>query len=390
MKKGSLIPLIERAVHDTWSSVQKVPVMLRDPAAVSADHVTLVEPGQCEVMLEDESVFHGVELPPSVTRWGGATWHTLRDAFVVGDQGHVFRSTGEFVSLCPSLRRLDPAKIRHPMPLLAPRLKGEVFHLTGRDHENHGHYVMQYLPRLMAALPHLRARGIHPRVLAAHGHERWQGRYLGALGFDAEHVLPCRKGTLSIEELHYVPMLWDEGPLGPPHLYQQVQEALRRYANVDESAPLNGKPIFVTREDAPTRRLTNEREIIEICRRHLGEIEVMFLPKVPFVEQIRRFAASPLIIGPQGQGITNIGFSRGARMLILEAGQSPFDRGWACDYRDFAHMTGNSALRMFSGLPWPNDGDWPFPPEEFEKQLKRVLALGLQHHREPVVKVSAR
>ena len=53
-------------------------------------------------------------------------------------------------------------------------------------------------------------------------------------------------------------------------------------------------------------------------------------------------------------------------------------------------MTGNSALRMFSGLPWPNDGDWPFPPEEFEKQLKRVLALGLQHHREPVVKVSTR
>lgn len=386
MKKSSLTQITERVVHDAWSSLQDVPLMLGDPAVVSEEPVTLVESGACQVILDDESEYYGLALPPSITRWGGATWHLLPDAFVVGDQGHVFRSTGEFVSICPSLRRLDPAKIRHPMRLLAQRLRGPVFHLTGRDHENHGHYVMQHLPRLMAAKPLLQARGISPHILTANGHERWQGRYLAALGFDAEHVLPCRKGTLSIEELHYVPMLWNEGPLGPPHLYRQMQDCLRKHAGVNESTLLCGNPIFVSREDAPTRRLSNEAQIIDICRRQFGQIEVMHLPKVPFIEQIRRFAASPLIIGPQGQGMTNIGFCRHARMLILEAGQSPLDRGWACDYRDFACMTDNSALRLFSGLPWPDDGDWEFPVTEFERQLQRVVKLGLHLHRPAVLK----
>lgn len=387
MSRGSTWSQIaERVIHDAWSGLRTTPKLLETPMAVSAEHRVLVEHGEYGTLLDDESKFHSVDLPPSFTRWGGCTWHVLRNAYVVGDQGHLFKQSGECVRICPSLRRLDPGKIRRPMSLLAQRVSGPVFHLTGRDHENHGHFVMQHLPRLMAARAVLEQQGIKPLILVATGHEAWQGRYLAALGFGADHVLPCRKGTMSIEELHYVPMLWNEGALGPPHLYQQMQKCLREYAGVDESAPLTGRPIFVSREDAPTRRLTNEQEIIEICRRQFGEIDVMHLPKVPFMEQIRRFAASPLIIGPQGQGMTNIGFCRRARMLILEAGQSPFDRGWACDYRDFGHMTGNSALRLLSGLPWPNDGDWLFPAAEFEQQLQRVVSLGLHRHRDPVLK----
>jgi capsular polysaccharide biosynthesis protein len=244
---------------------------------------------------------------------------------------------------------------------------------------------MQHLPRLMAARPWLESRGVSPVILVPPGHEKWQGRYLSTLGSLGQRVMPCRTGTVSVDELYYVPMLWDEGFLGPPTLYRQMQSCFRTFAGVVDTAPPSGRPIFVTRRDAPTRRLSNEAEIIDLCRRQLGEIDVMSLREVPFVEQIRRFAATPLVIGPQGQGLTNIIFSRQTRLLILEAGQSADLPGWADVYRDFAHMTDNSALRLLSGGPWPNDGDWEFPAAAFAAQLQRVVALGLHLHRPPVL-----
>lgn len=386
MKRGGLTHLAERALHDANTSLRKPPPMLCDASQVGDDQAMLIKEGSVEVVLNDESEFHQMDLPPSVTRWGTASCHVLENAFVVGDQGHVFTQDGQFVNLCPSHSRLDPAKIRHPIPLLAKRLTGPVFHLTGRDHENHGHFLMQHLPRLMAASAFLEARGVKPAILVPPGHEKWQGRYLATLGSLGERIVPCRKGTVSVEQLHYVPMLWKEGYLGPPLYYQRMQACFRSFAGVDDAAPPSGRPIFVTRQDAPTRRLSNEAEIIEICRRQFGDIDVMSLPKVPFAEQIRRFADAPLVIGPQGQGMTNIIFSRQTRMLILEAGESPITHGWVNAYRDFALMTGNSALRLFSGLPWPNDGDWAFPAELFAKQLQRVVSLGFHLHRPAVVR----
>jgi len=245
---------------------------------------------------------------------------------------------------------------------------------------------MQHLPRLMAARSWLAKLGVQPMIMVPPGHEKWQGRYLSTLGGLEARVVPCRTGTVSVEELYYVPMLWGKGHLGPPELYRQMQACFRSYASVSDTAPPTGKPIFVTRRDAPTRRLSNEDEIIDICHRQFGEIDVMSLREVPFTEQIRRFAAAPLVIGPQGQGLTNIIFSRQTRLLILEAGQSAYDIGWANVYRDFAHMTDNSALRLFSGGPWPDDGDWEFPMAAFAEQLHRLVALGLHHHRPPVLK----
>ena len=378
--------LVERVVHDAYGRLRGVPPMRSDAENIGDETTVIVEAGTAAVTLEDESEFYGVNFPPSITSWTRKHCHTLHDAYVVGDQGHVFQRNGEFVNICPSFQRLDPKKIRRPISWFAQRLRHPVFHLTGRDHENHGHFLMQHLPRLMAARSFLAGKGIRPDILVPTGHEKWQGRYLGTLGYGPDQVIPCRKGTVSAKELYYVPMLWHESPLGPPHLYREMQECFRTFAGVSDTALPTGKPIFVTREDAPTRRLSNEAEIIEICRRQFGEIDVMNLRQVPFVEQIRRFAAAPLVIGPQGQGLTNIIFSRNTRLLILEAGQSACEVGWAQVYRDFAHMAGNSALRLLSGTPWPNDGDWAFAVAAFSEQLQRVVSLGLHHHRAPVLK----
>lgn len=387
MKRMSAMRTVERAVHDAFGSLRSAPRILRDASEAGWRKTKLLDAGEALVPLDDESEFHDIELKPSSTRWTDVFRHVFPGAYVVGDQGHVFcQEQDAFVSICPSLLRLDVRKIRRPIPMLARKLSGAAFHLTGRDHENHGHFLMQHLPRLMAAYGTLQAEGIRPAILLACGHERWQGNYLKTLDGTAQRLISCHGGTIAVEELHYVPMMWENGPLGPPVFYQQMQTYFRRFAGVDDTAPPSGRPIFVTREDAPTRRLSNEPEIIDICRRELGEMDVMSLRKVPFEEQIRRFSLAPLVIGAQGQGLTNIIFSRQARLLILEAGDDPRSTGWAAAYRDFACMAGNSALRLFSGGPWPDDGDWAFPAAEFTRQLQRVVSLGLHLHRPVVLK----
>ncbi|MFM2167468.1 MAG: hypothetical protein RIS79_1839 [Verrucomicrobiota bacterium] len=387
MKRMSAMRTVERAVHDAFGWLRSAPQILRDPDETGWRKTKLLDAGEAVVVLDDENEFHGIELKPSVTRWTDVFRHVLPGAHVVGDQGHIFSHPQDsFVSLCPSLLRLDVRKIRRPIPLLARKVSLAAFHLTGRDHENHGHFLMQHLPRFMAAMRTLNEEGARPIFLLACGHERWQGNYLKALLGTAQNIVSCYGGTLDVKELHYVPMMWDNGPLGPPFLYQQMQACFRRFAGVDDAAQPSGRPIFVTREDAPTRRLSNEPEILDICRRHLGEVDLISLRNVPFEEQIRRFAAAPIVIGAQGQGLTNIIFSRQARLLILEAGDDPRSTGWAAAYRDFACMTGNSALRLFSGGPWPDDGDWTFPADAFNAQLQRVISLGLHRHRPVVLK----
>lgn len=385
MKRKMLRNAFDRMLHDASCSIRGIPTCINDANNLGVEQTALLPGGTASVSLDDESEFFKDILPPSVMRWSSVSLYRLNGARVVGDQGSVFTDEGKLLRICPSLKRMDQAKVRRPIPWLARRIRGPVFHLTGRDHENHGHFLMQHLPRLMAARPFLEKQRLQPEILVAPGHEKWQGRYLSALKIDAQRIVPCSTGTVHIDDLLYVPMLWDSGHLGPPDLYAQMQSCFRQLAGVAEGVTPKGRPLFVSRSDAPTRRLSNETEIINICRQLLGEIDVINLREVPLVEQIGRFAEAPLVIGPQGQGLTSIAFAANSRMLILEAGQSPRETGWASTYRDFAHFTGNSALRMLSGEPWPNDGDWEFPPAFFAQQLRRVISLGLHLHRPSVL-----
>ncbi len=384
MKRKILRNAFERMLHDASRSIRGIPDCIENAKTIGLEEEPLLTGGTASVSLDDENKFYQDTLPPSMTRWSSVSLYHLKGARVVGDQGNVFTGEGKLLRICPSLERMDLAKVRKPIPWMAQRMSGPVFHLTGRDHENHGHFLMQHLPRLMAARSFLQKYGLEPKILVAPGHEKWQGRYLSAFDIDARRIVPCSTGTVHVDDLLYVPMIWESGHLGPPDLYRQMQYCFRRLAGVMDDVTPKGRPLFVSRSDAPTRRLSNETEIINICRHLLGEIDVINLREVPIAEQIRRFAEAPLVIGPQGQGLTSIAFAANSRMLILEAGQSPHENGWASTYRDFAHFTGNSALRMLSGQPWPNDGDWVFPPAFFAQQLRRVISLGLHLHRPSV------
>jgi hypothetical protein len=144
-----------RWLHDAYAQAAarlKPLKVVRKVSELSAPCLTIKIDiaGSVQVDHEFESSFHGKDMQAEFS-WNDLWLVELHNARVTGDQGHVFFSNGDFLAICPSLKLLPSRKVRRPILPLARHLTGVYFHLTGVDHENHGHFLFQHLPRLLAA-----------------------------------------------------------------------------------------------------------------------------------------------------------------------------------------------------------------------------------------------
>lgn len=64
--------------------------------------------------------------------------------------------------------------------------------------------------------------------------------------------------------------------------------------------------IYIRRSDAPYRKVCNEDEVTRFLAPR--GFEILELGKMPFAEQIAKFAAAKLVVGPTGAGLSNIVF----------------------------------------------------------------------------------
>jgi hypothetical protein len=71
--------------------------------------------------------------------------------------------------------------------------------------------------------------------------------------------------------------------------------------------PRAEKKYYISRNDANQRRLSNEKEIIEILINQ--GFEILELSKISFEEQVKIFSQAKIIIAPHGAGMTNMIFS---------------------------------------------------------------------------------
>jgi capsular polysaccharide biosynthesis protein len=259
-------------------------------------------------------------------------------------------------------------KISRPLKPGATHIGGAVFHLTGRNHENRGHFMLQHLPRLMAARDYLRALPDY-RILTAPGHSRWQGRYIAWAGLDPSKLVEGTRGTMHVDDLIFVPNLYGKSSLCPPSFYNELAGCAASYPVPDGP----GRPIFITRRDAPDKQLTNEERIVEILRGRIGPVDLIRLGEHPLPEQIGRFRASPLIMGAVGQGICNVLFCKTSLLVMLAPG-TPDKQVYTTSHgAQLARICGNTAATFLSGEAAPSRGDWSFPEERFVTLLDRLL-----------------
>lgn len=83
----------------------------------------------------------------------------------------------------------------------------------------------------------------------------------------------------------------------------------------EENSQQNKRSIYISRSDAPVRRLSNEPELLESISDL--NIQVCSLTGMSVREQISLFSSAKTIIGPHGAGLVNILFSKNSTVIEL-------------------------------------------------------------------------
>lgn len=292
----------------------------------------------------------------------------LRDVYMTGDRGYLFTKKDEWIRVCPESRYEMPKKARHPIPALAKKIDEPVFHMTGGNHENRAHYVLQHLPRLLVALPFLKSRP-DIKVLVAPGHRRWQCEYFEMMGIPSNRVIEGSVGTLQCREVYYVPPFYADNNLVAPAFYHAMHRLF-----VGEKEATKDQILFVSRRDAPERRMLNEDAVIASLEKKFGPVNCVMLPGKTLAERIALFQRARMVVAPGGQGLASLLFVRNIPVLIL-CPESWLPAGWNASFRDLAEFMGCSAIRLFSDAPIDEERDWEYPIPHFEEQIDRFIDL---------------
>jgi hypothetical protein len=296
--------------------------------------------------------------------------YQFSDVDVVGDQGFIYPTANTVVSVCETMRRISPRGLRRPMRFLRRKAQGSLFHLTGNNHNSHGHFVMQHLPRLMAVRERLLDEP-ETKLLLAPGHSRWQQFYLGKLGFGPERLLECTRGTLRCEELEYVPFYYSRAT----NVHEaNCNRALRDLflKEIPESAP---RDLFLSRRIAPHRVLLNEDQVYDECKKLWPRLERVELSDYDSEEQLRLFAPARVVIGPFGQSLTNLVYTREPLAMVLFA--SDTIAGFCTAFRNLALQMGGKGVVLSAGMKedYRPKTDWIFPLKRLREQLDRLHSL---------------
>ncbi len=303
--------------------------------------------------------------PNLVIRQPSVDLFCFRDCWVVGPQGYIFLNRRTPLGQ----GGVDPQKMMRPLPKLSSREDAPLFYLA-ENSVSRAHAVMQHLSRYEIAREFLPR---NTQVIVQKGQSEWHTPYLQATGAK----INCREtsfGTIQSSELYFVPLA-DEpitNLIGDPNHYLSLRH------NALLGMHLKKKPVFISRGDAPRRRLVNENRIFEISRRLLPDLERICLEGYSFKEQLAAVAGAPVLIAPHGQGSHLALFTEKTTSIQLVPGlptlENPFFE-CALLFDFFATLGGESiTLSCASGEQrLQQNDDWYYPESKFEHEINLAL-----------------
>jgi hypothetical protein len=299
----------------------------------------------------------------------------LTDVFVTGSEALLFVDFWTRIITDSSQAGVLLRKARRPLHLLARRERDPVFPMGGRGTGNRGHFLCEHLPRLMVA----RESGACPgnmRLLLTPGHEKWQSEYLSLLGERAENFLPGSHGSIFCETLVTVPNLSTDtkAELYKPEIYAEIRNRFFAACPASKGPRRN---VFVSRSDAKSRRLVNEKEIYAVCREFWPDLEFVTLTGMSLAEQVILMRQSALVIGPHGQSFHLNLFLSDALSIQLVPGERTDANEyllWSTNYERLGTIGGNRCVSLFAG-PNVTSEDWCYPIDDLRQKLQRLKGL---------------
>ena|GEM_PF-854935 len=239
----------------------------------------------------------------------------------------------------------------------------EAILLSGRCSFNFYHWLIEYLPRLKE----IEARGglSDVPVLVSNQMPFQHYEALSVFLSPDQPIVSLDPRTLAeVERLHvpsfstYVPddfdsPLWKMGVVSRAHVEFLRERVLGAIG--DEASASSPRKVFLSRARNVGRAMSNEREIVKLCRD--AGFTVVYPELMSFREQVECFRHADVIMGPSGAAFANVVFCRpGTRVYALTSERLK-------TFSNFANLATTVGCD-FTLVTGPNDR----PPEAFARE----------------------
>lgn len=164
----------------------------------------------------------------------------------------------------------------------------------------------------------------------------FQRESLSLLGIQPDHCVPLdAQEALELETLYFAPPTTNSGS-DRADAAGWLRERLWNACGIANPKP--SRRIYITRRNAPNRRVSNEHEV-EDCLSEFG-FETVACEALTFRQQIQLFSSAQVIVAAHGAGLANAWFSPGGARVVdlLEASH----RGWAYVYWNLCCALGHA------------------------------------------------
>lgn len=192
------------------------------------------------------------------------------------------------------------------------------------DHEYY-HWLSDYLTRLRGVKQYAKRTGETPTVIVPMKMADWMRESLALAGVSDEQCYEWDGGRLAVNRLVVpsLPRITELTYPGDRYEGYVYSPAAYRWLGCEFRSRVRGPPIdlipsadvYVSRADAPVRRVVNEKELLETIK-SIG-FRRYVLSDYSMADQVRLFAGADQVIGPMGAGLTNILAAESATLLTL-------------------------------------------------------------------------
>lgn len=254
----------------------------------------------------------------------------LNEGGILTEDGYILKDT-ELIENAHGLKN-KKRDLNQENPMY---FKGKLAVIASSGSENWYHWLLQTLPRLVVLA---RSNLAYDRIYVNNMNHKWQVESLKLvlkhLKISEEKLLVINGNCVLQADSLVVPSI----PFMPskrPHLPLWMRSILNTiFLPKPQHRTENYKKIYISRSKASIRRITNEKELIEVLKKQ--GFKILHLENLSPHEQARIFSQARIIVGPHGSGFANLIFTTPGYTLIEIDHKSDPLRSY---YKRFTHLT---------------------------------------------------
>jgi len=177
--------------------------------------------------------------------------------------------------------------------------------------QNYYHWTLECLPKLLGIETYYKQTGESPTILLPPDVSSWMRESLELVGSDWLDTAVLQPGTTHVDRF-VSPSYPTPSRLECFWLRDRAHDAVNVKESNDSEYPSR---IYITRQNANTRRVTNEQDVLKVLSKY--DIQPYVLENLSVREQIRLFANAELVVSPHGAGLANLIYSTSPTVLEI-------------------------------------------------------------------------